>query len=79
MSCFHGGDAEIMDLKSHLGIKERDERDEEEDEDAFGASRTPTHLRSGAVGFSFVLFLQRLLATICHKIVGKPAGEFLDD
>lgn len=72
---------EIVDLKTHLGIKERDERTEDAStrlrssrcfKDAHAAAR-----RSTIVGFSLVFFLQRLLATICHKTIGKNSRRNL--
>lgn len=49
MSCFHGGDAEIMDLKTHLGTRPHAFG-------ALGASRTPTHLRGASELWGFLLF-----------------------
>lgn len=66
MSRFHGGDAEITDLKTHLGLKERDERTEDASTRLRGRPRIGAALHYPGV-LPFVFFLQRLLAAICHK------------
>lgn len=62
-------DVEMMDLKTHLGIKERDERTEDASA-RLRSSRCFKGAHASARRFSivgFCFFLQRLLATICQK------------
>lgn len=78
MSRFHGGDAEITDLKTHLGSKERDERTEDASTRLRGRPRIGAALHYPGV-LPFVFSCNVYLQQFATKIVGKTAGEISDD
>lgn len=78
MSRFHGGDGEIMDLKTPPGHERARgaERGRVRTLGALAASRTPTHPRFGLVGLFFGFFPVHLLQ-FATKIVGKNSRRNL--
>lgn len=77
MSRFHRGDAEIMDLKPHLGFQEQDERSEDASTRLRGRPRIGAALQDP--GFlPFVFSCNVYLQQFATKSLEKKAGEILD-